>query len=589
MGAKLPSPEDFGVNLPRASRSFVPIAPDQSGKVLQGFGAQITKMAEEEADRLDRINVQNALSELSEADTELAYGEDGFLRSKQNAVNNPNFMQGYQERFKQRVDGIAAKINRPKAREVFIGAAAGQTAQFNRGLLSHISRQVEEAQSVANQTSMKALYKKLDYEPSQIGGVMADARAVLMTERPRFGKGAEGDKLFTLYVEDVMGGLASKSVESALSKDSFELADQLLTEHGRLMGDDASKFRLKLKGQKAAVLGAQLGDAAVAMHKAGKPATEIVEYVSKRARAEDPANADRLVHSATASLDLFRKAEDDGHNNTADALYNKFTDGQKVLVSPDKIRSDPAFRALPEDKKARLGKLMDTLVDEVRTEARMAAQAHSGAARERLADIEARKRDDPAIMLEVENLLRDPDRLAAMSVVDITGLKSRIGTEYTRILVGARAGVLKDAKGYTLQQADLDEGLAAIKDKDARKRMSLQAHAAIERWKALPGNEGKIPDYATRRQIIANTAVRLTDEGTFSDDVMYAFRYQDTGRLKEVYMTTKGRNSAGVEEEVNLPGDYVAWVLKRYPHLTSPQMATMWFAQTPGERKRWGR
>lgn len=467
---RLPSPEDFGTELPRGDRGFVQIAPDQGGKALQDFAGRVTRMAEEEAERLDRINVQDAMSELSEADTQLAFGEKGFLSNKQGATKDPNFAKPYQEQYQKQIEAIAAKIQKPRAREAFLAQAAGQRAQFNRGIVSHISRQVEEAQEVSSKLAVDALAKKLDFDPTRLGGALTDLDVVLQSEQEKFSKDSAGRRSFTLYKEGIQGGMVVRAAQSALAKDQFIVAEQILTEHGRLMGGDASKIHEQLKARKSFVTGSDLVPRAMAL-----PKEERAEFLRKEAGAD--------IEVYKVAEDLLRDREADEvvavHEQVGELTRTFQT--RPTRAEMQRVMKSPRFVALPAAVQAEQIRIMREEVESQDVKTR---------------DSITRRWQEEALDPERIRLfgeLATLDDLAAKTPAWLAEQRPKLGKLLYSDLVKAHTNAVNGVKSFKIPEQILMEGAPGVKKEEKR---TLGAYkGAVERmkqqWMGL--NPGKVP------------------------------------------------------------------------------------------------
>ena len=144
-------------------------------------------------------------------------------------------------------------------------------------------------------------------------------------------------------------------------------------------------------------------------------------------------------------------------------------------------------------------------------------------------------------------------------------------------MLKARGDVLSDAERYKAQKAEVDEILSPITDKKNKARMEALTSLRVEAWKALPENLGKKPDAQTIRQIVANTALILVDEGRLFDDEVYLFKArQREGGIGSAILPVKKKDARGKDITVKIPGDFVSEILEAYPHLGKDQILRMW-------------
>lgn len=572
---RLPSPEDFGVELPRGERGFTPIAPDPSGKAVSDFASRVQKMAEEEADKLDRINVQDALTELSNAETDLAFGDDGYLKRKELATTNPDFAKPYQEKYDQHVNAIAAKLHSPRARELFMSEAAQKRMHFNRGLVTHVAREVDKAQDRSVDLKMQSIMQVIGHDPTQMDRQLVEFNSVAQNYSALFGADIDG---FTKWINLKKGDITAAAARSAISQKNFDFAEKVLKEHGRLMGKEADDIRTTLDARKDDTRAADLSAEAIEMYRRGEDKVTVEEYIQKNAGSGDTLKVMRLARQGvTAYMD----AEKAKHDETADTLYTEFTDGSRIRKTSAQIRGDVRYQSMPASHRKSLDELMDRKHDELVAE----SDRRTDAGRARKFEIESRKVNDVRIQDEVETLLNSPDKLAKMSIVELQGMQGRIGDTYTKTLVSARKQILTDAAGYKITNGVIESVLGPIRDKEKKKRAYLQVQPALEVWKNLPENKGRQPDTKTVYQIVANTALRLTKKGFLSDDVRYMWQYQDEGALPSAHLPVDVIGANGKKTRVEIPGDWVAQVLQDMPHLTEQQLGAMYSKYLSKQRK----
>lgn len=416
---RLPAPEEFGTELPRGDRGIVSITPDQSGKAIQDFAGRIERMAEEEAAKLDRLNTQDALTELSNAETDLAFGENGYLSRKELATKDPNFSKPFQEKYDQNVNTIAAKLNSPRAREAFLSEAAQKRMQFNRGLVTHVAREFDKAQDRTVEIKMASITQRLGFDPTQLSGQLVEFNSVAQLYRPMFGTGDEGNKSFTEWYNQKVGGIAAQAARSAISLKNFDFAEKVLKEHGRLMGGkEADDIRTTLDTQQAYTTGSQLAKQAMSM-----PAGKRREFI--RAETEGkPAQYD----VADKLLNDLEQGEKDGIRAVIGTLTAPF-EAKPTEDERARIRASEAFQSLPPDAQALLERNMRNELEQQADRRRIAADRNKMSAAERSL-LEA---SDPKRFRRFSELINEPG-LGTKPPGWAQGFVGEIGKELTNKL-----------------------------------------------------------------------------------------------------------------------------------------------------------
>ncbi len=565
---RLPTSEDYQLRTPRPARDVVNIRPDDAGAGIQKIGQQLGQMVEEETRKLEDMEVQDALVNLSYKDTELALGKDGYLHQPLQAFTSGEVLKKYPEQYQNTINEIGSKIKSARAREAFMLRAKDDMGRFNRSMLGHVSSKVEKAQDVSDKAMVKAAIDRVTSLPT-FGNMDRSFRDI---EQAHARLSGQVDNATLAYmVNDAKAEAAEAAVGTLLAQKKFtEVEAWLDTYKGVLKGKTAEEIRLKLGEERAFTLGAELGETAIEMHKKNVPPTEIDEYIRSNA---GKVNADSVIRSAKTLLTSHKQAVDEAEGEVSEVLYNEFTDGKVIKKSSSRVQDDPRFKTLTPGAKNKLNELMDRKNEEILRE----SQQNSDRYRATLRDREEAKLNDYGVQEKVNSLLRDTDQLVRMSPVDIRAKEKEFGKAYVGILLKARTDVISDAEKYRAQKADLDAVLAPIKDKKNRARMEALTSLRVDAWKALPENLGKKPDAQTVRQIVANTALILVDEGRLFDDEIYLFKAQQReGGIGKAVLPIKRKDARGKDITVNVPGDFVSEIIEAYPHLRKDQILKMW-------------
>lgn len=565
---RLPTAEDYQLRTPRPARDIVSIRPDEAGAGVQKIGQQLGQMVEEETRKLEDMEVQDALVNLSYKDTELALGKDGYLHQPLQAFTSGEVLKKYPEQYQNTINEIAGKIKSSRAREAFLIRAKDDMGRFNRSMLGHVSAKVEKAQDVSDKAMVKAAIDRVTALPT-FGNMDRSFRDIEQAHARLSGQ--VDSKTLSFMVNDAKAEAAEAAVNTLLSQKKFtEVEAWLDTYKDVLKGKAAEEIRLKLGEERAVTLGAELGETAIEMHKKNVPPTEIEEYIRNNA---GKVNTDSVIRSAKTLLASHKQAVEEAEGDVSEVLYNEFTNGNAIKKSSAKIQDDPRFKALTPGAKNKLNELMDRKNEEVLRESQQSSDRYKATLREK----EDAKLNDYGVQEKVNSLLRDTSQLVRMSPVDIRAKEKEFGKAYVGILLKARGDVLSDAERYKAQKAEVDEILSPITDKKNKARMEALTSLRVEAWKALPENLGKKPDAQTIRQIVANTALILVDEGRLFDDEIYLFKArQREGGIGSAILPVKKKDARGKDITVKIPGDFVSEILEAYPHLGKDQILRMW-------------
>lgn len=571
---RLPTAEDYGAVTPRATRDVTSVQAVDTGKMFTTVGAKLVQMAESEADKLDNLLVQDALTELSYHDTELALGENGYLRKNLKAATDGTLMKEYPVRYQESINSIATKITSPRAKEIFQSRAKEDLARFNRGMVSHISNQFEKSMEVSDKAAHQAAVSQLTVLPNEdsLTRKLREAKERRLRVADRY----DTETLTNLGMEED-SILVATTIDAFIASKNFAEAERLAEQYKVMLGERYAKAQKNLSAEKATTLASELGATAIEMSKNGSSAKEVDDYLNKNAGT---VNAIEVLKGANTMLARHRQARTEEERETADALYLEFTDGKRILKPSDQIRKDARYKGLSAETQKMLAEQLDRKDDEMRAEWQQSQDRSESKSREREADKQERLRSDPGVGAKVQSLLDDPDRLGAMSEVELRQMQKEIGSDYTRALLSARNDIRRNAAHYKAQKADVDAVLAPITNKANRTRMEALVTPRLEAWKKLPGNEGKIPDTRTVQQIIANTAILLKEEGAVWDSRAYLFESKQRPEgLKGTYLPVEHTVTRGGKTQRTthkIPGEFVNEVIEAYPHLNNLQILRMW-------------
>ena len=569
MATRLPTAEDYQLRTPNRSRELVNIRPDDTGAGIQKIGQQLGQMVEEETRKLEDMEVQDALVNLSYRDTELALGRDGYLHQPLQAFTSGEVLKKYPEQYQNTINEIGSKIKSVRAREAFMVRAKDDMGRFNRSMLGHVSSKVEKAQDVSDKTLVKAAIDRVTSQPtfSNMDRSFRDIEQAHVRL-----SGQVESKTLSYMVNDAKAEAAEAAAGTLLAQKRFtEVEAWLDTYKDVLKGKAAEGIRLKLGEEKAITLGNELGTTAIEMHKKGVAPDEIDAHIRDNA---GKVNTDSVIRSAKTLLVSHKQAVDEAEGEVSEVLYNEFTDGRTIKKSSGRIQDDPRFKGLTPGAKNKLNELMDRKNEEMLRE----SQQNSDRYKATLRDREEAKLNDYGVQDRVNALLRDTDQLVRMTPVDIRAKEKEFGKAYVGILLKARADVISDAAKYKAQKAELDAVLAPIKDKKNRARMEALTSVRVDAWKALPENVGKKPDTQTIRQIVSNTALTLVDEnrGWFDDEIYLFKAKQREGGVGAAFLPVKEKDVRGKEVVTRIPGDFVSEIIEVYPHLRKDQILQMW-------------
>lgn len=574
---KLPSAADYGLpSAPRPTRGVVDIQPDQAGKGVQSIGENLGRMVEQHIKEMDDTAVRDALTELSYKDTELALGDNGYLKLQQQDALKGDVLKRFPAQYQEAINNIANKLQTKAAREMFTSRAAEDMARFNRGMVMHIASQSEKARETSDLAADQAGLAKVSAMPTldNIAAVLQDTGQRLQKYASRY-LGENGDATLLTQIRAQKSAEVINTAVTALIKNrQFDSAENVLKQYGdQLQAGSGGKAVLgelkeRIGAGKVNDLTADLGRKAITMFDKKVPIEDIGKYIESNAGEYEAA---RVIREAKSMLKSHAADIELGYQTKADELYNIFTNGDVIQRPASAIRKDPRFQDLSIEYQNKLNKMMDDKHDEIVRERNIGRES---ATRQRLLQEEALQ-NDPAVRDRVSRLLENPKELADLGVMGIAELK--VGKAYTQMLTSARASYLRDAKSFTVPKAKIDEILSVVKDTDLRKQMSVQSQMALQRYKLE--NPTEIPDEKRIRQIVANTTLLVHDVGTFWDSSQYLLDAKNKGALTGKFLDVQRTVSKGgkvATETVQVPATFAADMLEAHPELTKLQILQLY-------------
>lgn len=406
---RLPTAEDYQLRTPRPARDVVNIRPDESGAGIQKIGQQLGQMVEEETRKLEDMEVQDALVNLSYKDTELALGERGYMQRKLPEFTDGTVLKEYPEQYQSAINEIAGKIKSTRAREAFMLRARDDMGRFNRNMIGHVSAKVEKAFEVSDASAVEAWKARLASQPSaqNLDQAIRDYQGIIARSQKKFLDSKHQTDFMNLTVAE----LAGTTVDALINADRLDEAKALLEQHGKLMGDKLPQRKNHIDAKEAYTTGSQLAKQAMTL-----PAGQRREYV--RANTE---GKPKQYDVADKLLNDLERGEKDNIRAVVGALTVTF-EGKPTESERARIRATKEFQTLPPDVQAKL-------------EGDMRAELERHADRNRMSAAEraAMEAGDPKRFARFSELINDPN-LGTKPAGWAQGFVGEIGKELTNKL-----------------------------------------------------------------------------------------------------------------------------------------------------------
>lgn len=210
------------------------------GRVAQGIGAELGKLALAVQGKANEVRVNDAVNEAQQAAQDLTFGEGiGYTGLKgAQALNRPDgkpLTQEYEGLLRQRLSGIVAGLGNDAQRQMFAQRTNGMLAQFRDRLIAHEAQEFGTYWQGVNEATIKRAQEGLllNWSDEQaVGEGVAEMERALLDQGALAGWSPE-------VMEDkrrqLMGSAYGSVVVSAVKAGDLDYAKKVLDAHGEDM------------------------------------------------------------------------------------------------------------------------------------------------------------------------------------------------------------------------------------------------------------------------------------------------------------------------------------------------------------------
>lgn len=577
---RLPAAEDYGVSTPRPSRVVTQVGADPIGRVIQGFGGELSKLAEEEARKVDELSVQNALNDLDNKELELTYGERGYSSKVGNAVLSEPILKTFPDEYKRSADSIAAGLKSNRAREAFMLHASKNGNRFSARVMEHVAQQTEKAREQSITARIATAQNLASTDPTRINESLGKIRIALAEEIKRQGLTPEKHKDEIAVMETAAMGQAVLGAFNTLAgKEDFEGAKALLEDRDtkRWLGDKTDEVDRTLKHMEVKALATPLGQKAFDARNAGLSSADAIKLIQDEAKGNMA-----LAKAAEGAYRDLRMARREDNDEVKGSLYQAFWDNptrgvmQKTLASRE-------FNSLPEIEQAEVQRTMIKELEHQDALARSRRAEDSAQARMARAEANERYANDPAVFSAYLSAAYDP-RLGSYTDNQMAALLPVLGKQNVMRLMSASKEMKRQGLNYRIATPAVEAAMAHITDKTEKKVAQGMIEMNLDAWKQA--NPGQVPTPQQEELIIKNSLRTYVQPVTYwgvlkgSEDIP-AYKLGDAE--SKFRLTPRGEIPALVVPK-SIPEAAVREILSVQPNATTAQVTAAWEKQQAKKR-----
>jgi hypothetical protein len=251
---RLPAPENYALNTPRASLRLTDAQPTRQvadtamGEVMQRIGSQLADYTRQETEKLDNLKAQEALSRIQQARLDLTMGEKGAYQVKGGNVLTPDYASGFKSQLNTTIEGIMDGLT-PSQRARLQPHALHELRGFQTDVARHSMQQAEIYKGIVEEGQISTAVNvgiAQRGDPIAFGAEIAKLHDLAM-ERAR-AQGltgeAKGEKDALIAIQQkVMSPVYVGAISGLLDDRNVARAKKLLAEGGLAIAPEA---RLKL-------------------------------------------------------------------------------------------------------------------------------------------------------------------------------------------------------------------------------------------------------------------------------------------------------------------------------------------------------
>lgn len=434
----------------------------QAGQELMQAGGQVSRVALQMQDDINRIKLTEAMNKVVEAETALAFDpQTGFRMTKGKTAlewsKDKSLDQDYGERFDKHAELVGADLSNDYQRKVFAAAVGQRRVQFVGGIQSHMAQQKMLWDEAVHADTVRNAGAIVANEPGQYD---VARKSVITSIENRYT--GEERKIRT---REAMSDIAAIGVDRAVRDGNLDLAKSIFEtalDNGDMMPSAVAAAKTQLKmGAVTVEAGKEARSIFKSFMTADKETGEMKRYheevpVEKINQALIEKFGDKPEHLAAARaeanvlISAWNKSAAEQASDRVNKVYGMRQDG----VPLNQIRLSKAWGELPEQTQSNL---WDAFT----------AQSTGNY------DKHQRQLDQNSAGLMLDYMM-NPEKVAALSNEQIAAMRPSIGDKNSEQLVRMRQAYAGNMA--KLSQASMDtelfKSVAASEGFDAEPKKS---------------------------------------------------------------------------------------------------------------------
>ena len=404
---RLPDAFSQQSNLPTPSRGLVNVQPAPVSDAAVRVSSMVTKMAEEEANRISDAAAQDAMNKLREKRLELTYGQDkGFTNIKGGAVIERPITDEYPQMFQKEIDGIGASLQGQASKDKFNAQAKSELMSYKGDVYRHVADQTDKFYTDTFNSTVAVGVKEASASPDMVVGALDRTSQAVDKEILR--RGLTDKNEIAVFKQQYLGAIHAAAIDGMLAKNQSQAASVYLDMHKKEMSQgQIDKLEKVVKSQNDWDIADEIGTKASSM-----TPTEAQDYIQKETKGnkEAYANAQHIYAQRMKAIDESKAINVSG-------VWKQVDSG----ISMKEIQRSPAWQALDDTERHKLKKQMEN-------------------------DLSISLNKELLIMQRDEKLhymqngdkfltVSDPDVLSKMSRAKVEALRGEFGMEATNHLL----------------------------------------------------------------------------------------------------------------------------------------------------------
>jgi hypothetical protein len=569
---QLPSAADYGLRTPSPSRGVSQADPNPMGRVLSGLGTDLSRMAEEEAQKLDEVAAQNALNRLEQEKMRMTYDpKDGFLNVQGTGILERPLLREIPEAFTKQIEAISATLKTPNQQALFRKHAATASTSLQRDLFRHVAVETEKAKSETAKATLELGQRGVENDPSRLEGFLDQAKKIVNSEAQRTNMSPEARKLMD---ESVTTDLVSRAVKGYLAGENpnTAAAQEVVRRYEDVLPKAfVEEARKNVSNRERNVIATELSESLFSAYRdGGMPLTKAGEVLATYGKDDEKLRAEtrRLFFDRVQELNLEREEK-------KGVVLEKFI-GNPTGKNWQAMQNSDEFRSLDSERKVAVtGYVKNYFEHEDMRRRGLLSEARAE---------ESRKYNSPDAWATYYNLAGESEKLAKLTPNQVKSLYTEIGPEKVGHLLAEQARVVKYGASQKITPAIINAaignapGLIGNEDSVKKKRAVVlgMVEENLSKWKDQ--NPGKMLTQQDEELVVGNVMRSYVQEGVgrFGGDV--STPVWEMSKKTSWYPVLRG-SLPPLSVSKAVPPDFAKEMVAAYPNITTEQLHAMWNTQ----------